>query len=199
MLFLLTACGDRKGVRTNLKGRMRRVLLLAAVTFIFGMLLGCAQETPAANVRTDHDAVSDATMDALTAWWKEALPDPPPPIKAGTVTPAHTIALKTGRVLAIPKHVQTKQEADEQAEDARWVDHERAIVQGFNVKGPPVTVMTNLTGGPADIRDAKEICGNLGGFVWANENRHFGLQNIKVTGAHGVLLASRIGLSGKVQ
>jgi hypothetical protein len=54
------------------------------------MLSGCAQ-----------DAALAVTA-ALTVWWKEALPCPPPPIKAGAVTPAHTIALKTGRVLAIP-------------------------------------------------------------------------------------------------
>jgi hypothetical protein len=162
------------------------------------MLSGCAQETPA-NVQTEPDTRNDGALEALNAWWKEAVPDPPPPTKAGTVTPAHTITLKTGRVLAIPRHVQTKQEADEQAEDARWVDHERATVQGFNVKGQTVTVITNLTRGPADIRDAQELCHNLGGFVWANENRRFGLQNIKVTGANGELLASRTGLSGKVQ
>ncbi len=163
------------------------------------MLSGCAQDAALATTQVEQDAPNDALMAALTAWWKEALPDPPPPIKAGTVTPAHTITLKTGRVLAIPRHVQSKQEADEQAEDAQWVEHERATVQGFNVKGPTVTVITNLTRGPVGIRDAKEICHNLGGFVWANENRHFGLQNIKVTGADGELLSSRIGLSGKVQ
>ena len=77
--------------------------------------------------------------------------------------------------------------------------HKRALVQGFNVKGQTVTVITNLTRDPVDINDAQELCHNLGAFVWANDNRHFGLQDIRVTGANGELLSYRTGLSGKVR
>jgi hypothetical protein len=159
---------------------------------VFGILSGCSTAT-AVNAADDAAAV-----DALNTWWKEFTYSPPP-IKAGAITPAHTITSSNGRVYAIPRHVQTKQEAAEQAEDALFIDHKRALVQGFNVKGQVVTVITSLTRHPVDIHDAQELCHNLGAFVWANNNRHFGLQDIKVTGAHAELLSSRIGLSGKVQ
>jgi len=199
MAFPPTAPGCRKGHNANPNGRITPILTLAPALLLFAVLSGCTQASVDATAQAERDAPNNAAKEALTAWWKDTLPEPPPPIKTGTVTPAHTITLKTGRVLTIPRHVQTKQEADEQAEDARWVDHERAVVQGFDVKGQTVTVITDLTRASVDLRDAREICRNLGGFVWANENRHFGLQNIKVTGANGELLSSRTGLSGKVQ
>jgi fructosamine-3-kinase len=137
-------------------------------------------------------------VDALNTWWKE-FSYSAPPVKAGTVTPAHTITSKNGRVYNIPKHVQTKKEAEDEAEDARYMEHKRTLVQGFSVKGQTVTVLTNLTRNPVDISDAKELCHDLGAFVWANQNRHFGLQGIKVTDARGELLSSRVGLGGQVQ
>jgi hypothetical protein len=75
----------------------------------------------------------------------------------------------------------------------------RSILRGFDVRGQTVAALTNLTRDPADVADAKELCGDLGGFVWANKNRRFGLQEIEVTGADGTVLSSRIGLTGKVR
>jgi hypothetical protein len=42
--------------------------------------------------------------------------------------------------------------------------------------------------------DSQELCSEMGGFVWANENRHFGLQNIEIIGVQGEVLSSRTGL-----
>jgi len=146
---------------------------------------------------SSSDATSLATVNALNAWWKE-LTYAPPPVKAGTIIPAHTLTFK-GRVRNVPQHVETKKEYEDEVEGSRYMDHMRSLVVGFSVTGPTVTIMTNLARDlPADIKDARELCHDLGGFVWANGNRHFGLQDIRVTGAHGDLLSSRIGL-GKVQ
>jgi hypothetical protein len=167
---------------------------LLATVAIF-MLSGCSTATP------DNKANDTAAVDALNTWWKEWTYSPKP-IKAGTVTPAHTITSTNtsgpfaGHVYAIPKHVETKKEAEDEAENAEYMEHKRGLVKGFSVKGDTVTV---LTGGNIDIQAGQEICHDLGAFVWANANRRFGLQNIKVTGASGELLSSRIGLSGKVQ
>lgn len=159
------------------------------------MLSGCSTASPQLGADAANNA---AVVDALNTWWKEFTYSVPP-VKAGTVTPAHTITSKNGRVYKVPKHVQTKKEAEDEAEDSRYMEHKRALVQGFSVKGQTVTVLTKLSRGPVDISDAQELCHNLGAFVWANPNRHFGLQDIKVTGAQGELLSSRIGLGGKVQ
>jgi hypothetical protein len=78
-------------------------------------------------------------------------------------------------------------------------EHKRALVQGFRVKSRTVVVSTNLTGGAADINEARELCHDLGAFIWANENRHFGLENINIVGATGRVLSTRIGQAGKVQ
>jgi hypothetical protein len=171
--------------------------LTRAAIFIFGILSGCSMAT------TDKAASDAPVVAALNTWWREAT-YAPPPVKAGSVTSAHTITIK-GRVHNVPRHVQTQKEYEDEAEDARYADRRRSLVLGFSVTGHRVTVITNLSRNstdirnPIDIRDAQEICHDLGAFVWANANRHFGLESIKVTGANGELLSSRIGLSGKVQ
>jgi hypothetical protein len=177
--------------------------------FIFGILSACSVATThdAANA-TDNAANDAAAVEALDKWWK-ALTYRSPPVKVGTVTPAHTISLY-GRVHAIPRHVQTRQEAEDEAEDTRWAQHLRAVVRGFNVRGQTVTVSTNLTGaeplhpyfdlpGEAPESDAQDLCHMLGTFVWSSENRSFGLENIEVRGIRGQLLSSRIGINGKLQ
>ena len=177
-------------------------LLTMFAVFIFGILSACS-------VATTDDAPNDAAaVDALNAWWKEATYTMPP-VKAGTVTPAHTITAANGRVRSIPRHVQTRQEAEDEVKDARSAEHLRAIVRGFSVRGQTVTVLTNLTGaeplhpsfdlpGEALASDAQDLCHMLGGFVWSSNNRAFGLANIEIRGAHGQLLSSRSGISGKV-
>jgi len=178
-------------------------VLTTVKVFMFAALSACSTAT------TDNAANDAAAVDALNAWWKEATYTTPP-VKAGTVTPPHTITSTNGRVQAIPRHVQTRQEAEAEVEDARWAEHLRATVLGFSVRGRTVTVLTNLTGaeashpsfdlpGAALESDAQELCHGLGGFVWANDNRRFGLENIEIRGAHGQLLSSRNGISGKVQ
>ena len=114
-------------------------ILTVVALFVVGILSGCSMAT------TDNAANDAAAMDALNAWWKEAT-YLPPPVKAGSVTPPHTITSTNGGVYAIPKHVQTRQEAESEVEDARWAEHLRAIVRGFSVRGQTVTVLTNLTG-----------------------------------------------------
>ena len=175
-------------------GRLREpsYLMTLVAVFVFGILSACS------TAATYNSANDTAAVDALNTWWKEFTYSPPP-VKAGAASPAQTVTSSNGRVYTIPRHVQTKQEAEEQAEDARFMGHKRALVQGFNVKGQTVTVITNLTRDPVDINDAQELCHNLGAFVWANDNRHFGLQDIRVTGADGELLSYRTGLSGKVR
>jgi hypothetical protein len=142
-------------------------------------------------------------VDALNTWWKESN-HTPTPVKVGTVTPAHTITSKTGRVFTVPKHVQTKKEAEDEARDARYMERRQALIQNFNAKGKTVTALTTLTRGsinildpdPPSTSDAQTLCQSLGGFVWAAPNRHFGLENIEIIGAQGELLSSRHGIAG---
>jgi len=132
-------------------------------------------------------------MNALNKWWKE-INYAATPVKAGTVIPAETITSKTGRVIKVPRHVQTKEDAEEQSADFQFVTRNLATVRGFSVHGETVTVETNLSDGVDGDYRAREICRSLGGFVWANENRHYELQDIKVVGTRGEILSSRIGL-----
>jgi len=71
------------------------------------------------------------------------------------------------------------------------------MVRGFRTEGSTFLVLTNLA--PANAKDAQELCHMAGSFIWANENRHFGLEGIKVVGAGGELLPSRFGLRGDVR
>jgi hypothetical protein len=103
------------------------------VAIFFGM--GCSQAASPNDI---------AVVDALNKWWKESNLTPAH-AKAGTVTPAHTITLKNGRVIKIPAHVQTKQEATDEAIDARYMQHRQALIRGFSVKGKTVTAITNLS------------------------------------------------------
>ncbi len=79
----------------------------------------------------------------------------------------------------------------------------RGIVTGFHVSNNTVTVLTNTTRNstydlnPTDKRDPQELCHELGAFIWARENRHWGLENIRVLGSSGELLSSRTGLRRK--
>ena len=121
------------------------------------------------------------------------------PEKPGTATPAHTITIK-GKPRLLPRHVQTNAEYQEQLKDFEWQEHRRSIVTGFRVSNSTVTVLTKATRNstydlnPMDKRDAQELCHDLGAFIWASENRHWGLENIRVLGASGALLSSRTGL-----
>jgi hypothetical protein len=162
---------------------LRALLLLGAIVFLSG---------------ASASADDAAAVAALNNWWKEFTYSAPP-VKPGTVKPAHTITSKSGKVYNIPKHVQTQKEYEAEAADARFADHKRSLVQGFSVKGQTVTVLTRLTRSPANIREARELCMNLGAFVWGTPTRHFGLQDIKITGLGGEVLSYRIGLAGKVQ
>lgn len=130
---------------------------------------------------TDNAANDAAAVDALNLWWKQA---------------TYTTPVTAGN--------------EDEAEDARWAQHLRAVVQGFRVKGQTVTVLTRLSGaeplhpsfdlpGAALASDSQDLCRMLGGFVWRSDNRHFGLENIEVKGAAGQQLSSRIGINGTVQ
>jgi hypothetical protein len=157
--------------------------LVSSLLLLSGCMAGSASSDPAA-------------VDAANKWWKQAT-ETAKPEKAGTVTPTHNITTNAGRVYNIPRHVQTKKEETDQLEDARWAAHERAIVRGFAIEGSTILVLTNLT--PADTKDARELCHSLGGFIWAKDNRHFGLDSITVMGAHNERLSYRIGLKGDVR
>ena len=115
--------------------RMRRlhqsVYGLATVAIL--MLSGCSS--------ADNPANDAAAVEVLNAWWKE-FTYASTPVKAGTVTLAHTITSTNGRAYSIPEHMQTKREADEQAADARLMAYTRALVQSFAVKGHTVTAIT---------------------------------------------------------
>jgi hypothetical protein len=164
-------------------------LLDPATILIIVMRSGCSNKPD----RSVNDAAAE---NAVSTWWKEFTECIHcPPVKAGTRTAAHTMTVR-GRVYRVPEHVQTKEEEAEEADDDRFVQHKLAIVKGFSVKGETVTVVTNLTSDTVDIGDAEELCHNLGSFVWSK--RQFGLENIKVIGRDGILLASREGLRGKV-
>jgi hypothetical protein len=194
----------------KLKGFFKmRTFLLVSTSFTLGMLAGCSGQSvgahgEATSSRQTTPPLTNAAVDALNTWWQKATYASAPE-KPGTVTPAHKTTGVNGRVYMTPKHVQTKQEYEEEVEDIRWQDHRRSVVLGFTVTGQTVTVITTLSRAstyalnPLDPRDAQELCHDLGSFVWSKENRHFGLEEIKVTGAHGELLSSRVGLRGKVQ
>jgi hypothetical protein len=161
--------------------------MIAAFVSSLLLLSGCMAKS----------ASSDpAAVDAANKWWKQAT-ETAKPEKAGAVTPAHKITTNAGKVYNIPRHVQTKKEEADQVEDARWAAHKRAIVRGFATDGSTILVLTNLS--PADAADAKELCHNVGAFIWARDNRHFGLDNITVLGTHNERLSYRIGLKGDVR
>ena len=162
--------------------RMRRlhqsVYGLATVAIL--MLSGCSS--------ADNPANDAAAVEVLNAWWKE-FTYASTPVKAGTVTLAHTITSTNGRAYSIPEHMQTKREADEQAADARLMAYTRALVQSFRRQGSHGDGHNKAHQRPADIHSAQDVCRYLGAFVWANDNRQYGLEDIKVTGANGELLS----------
>jgi hypothetical protein len=174
-----------------------RSLVAFPLAIVFCMLAGCSGAR-------DDSAQNAAAAAALNAWWEETTSQTPVPAKPGTVTPAHTITIK-GKPHLLPKHVQTRVEYEEQLKDFQWQEHMRSIVTGFRVSNNTVTASTNSTRNstydlnPIDKRDAQELCHELGAFIWANENRHWGLVNIRVLGHGGELLSSRTGLRGSVE
>lgn len=187
------ARGHRKGAIYRNGLTLRTLLISCSAIFLLGVLTGCSTAPP----QPEDDAANDAVaVEALNTWWKGFTPVPPE--KAGTVTPGHTFT-SGGRAHYVPKHVQTRKEEEDDVEDAQFMEHMMAPVRGFSVKGRTVTVLTNLTRDPAGLGAAQELCHTLGGFVWANDNRQFGLEDIRVTGANGELLSSRLGLRGKVR
>jgi hypothetical protein len=159
---------------------------------------GASQETSA---NAASELATAITVDHL---WRETW-NVPKPTKAGIVTPAHSFPIK-GRSIWVPMHVQTVEEEQSEIKDARYMRYMGKLVKSFVVRGQTVTALTDLTARstiPADLavddrRAAQEICHSLGAFVWARKNRQFGLENIKVTGSHGELLAYRFGLQGRV-
>lgn len=173
-----------------------RAWFTVLAVFTFGILPGCSQGP------TPDDL---AAVDALNKWWKESNFTPPPQ-KPGTITLPTTFTYK-GKVVPVRKHVQTVKEFQDETVDAQFMERRQALIRGFSVKGKTVTALTNLTRDSVSIldhdrlstNDAQALCQSLGGFVWANQNRHFGLEDIKITGANGELLSSRFGITGKVQ
>jgi hypothetical protein len=163
----------------------RNRILNAVVSGVLLSISGCG-----------GDARNAAIADAAKKWLNEVTVHVEPE-KAGTVTPAHTITLKNGRTLNLPRHVQTKKEEADQVEDARWAAHFRSMVRGFTAEGSTLLALTTLT--PAETKEAQELCHDLGGFIWAKDNRHFGLDSITVMGAHNERLSYRIGLKGDVR
>jgi hypothetical protein len=170
--------------------------LILAVAFLV-VTRGCSHQPNG----TTRNATAEAD---LNVWWESTFSDGVQPEKPGTVTPAHSITIKGGRVLQIGKHVQTKEEYDEQQKDLLWEQHRRSIVKGFRVEQDTVIVLTNLTKkstydlNPIDKRDAQEVCHELGNFVWGKADRRWGLKNIRILGGNGELLSLRNGL-GNVQ
>lgn len=179
------------------------IILFVAVAVLSGPRNGTPGIQYSSSASSADSARDAAVVADLDAWWKKATYSPAPE-KPGTVTPGRTITSK-GRAHSVPRHVQTKAEYQEEAEDFRWNEHRRSIVTGFSVTRDTVSVMTTLTRNstyalnPMDIRDAQELCHDLGAFLWARENRHWGLNNIRIVGGSGELLSSRTGLAGKVQ
>jgi len=172
-------------------------LISLPLAVVLCMLAGCSGVS-------DDSPQNTAAVAALNAWWKQTMSDAPVPEKPGTVTPAKAITIN-GMPHLLPKHVQTQAEYEEQLKDVQWEEHMRNTVTGFRVSNNTVTVLTNATRtstydlNPSDRRDAQEVCHELGAFIWARDNRHWGLENIRVLGASGELLSSRTGLSGKVE
>jgi hypothetical protein len=104
----------------------------------------------------------------------------------------------------MPAHVQTKKEAEDEAKDARYMERRQALIRNFSVRGKTVTVLTNLSRGgdrildpePPSMSDGETLCQDLGGFVWANPNRHFALEDIEIRGSQAEMLSSRSGRVG---
>jgi hypothetical protein len=180
----------------------RTALLIFAA--LFGMWVLWPNAHQPKNNLQNHAALESA----LNLWWQAQYDGIPQPEKPGTVTPAHTLKGNPNATLPafrqdlpIQRHVQTQAEYAEQAKDVEWAAHMRALVTGFRVSGNTVTALTRATRGSTykwiegdDQREAQEVCHQMGGFVWANGNRHWGLENIEVLGAGGELLTSRIGM-----
>ncbi len=169
---------------------MRAFLLVCLI-----VLAGCSQPPVDPN---QNDLVA---KDALDKWWK-SYTFVPPPQKPGTVTPAHIITMKTGRVIKVRQHVQTKAEFDEQTTDARYMESKQALIRGFSVKDKTVRALTSLSSGSVSISDhdgvstsdAQSLCQDLGNFVFGKPTDQFGLENIEIDGAQGEVLSSRKGI-----
>lgn len=63
---------------------------------------------------------------------------------------------------------------------------------GVSVRGNIVEVRTNLS---SKNEKADNICGAVSGFVFSNENRSYGLNNVKVLGENGQILINRRGVN----
>jgi hypothetical protein len=71
-----------------------------------------------------------------------------------------------------------------------WFDS----IKGILVQGHTVVAETNLPGANAK---ASGVCSGVSGYVFANENRGLGLENVEVRGPKGAVLIKRVGLRGK--
>jgi hypothetical protein len=171
---------------------MRKPLLVLAI-----FMVGCSQQQQGP---TPDDL---AAVDALNKWWKESN-FAPPPEKAGTVRPAHTITSKTGRVYKLPAHVQTAKEAEDEAKDARYMERRQALIGGFSVKGKAVTAYTTITRDSVGIldhdlpstNDAQSLCQDISSFAFCKPTSQFGLQNIERRSRQGELLSTLNGFGG---
>jgi len=112
---------------------------------------------------------ADSAINALNNWWKES----------NYISPS------------------------ENSVDARYLVRRKNLVRAFNVTGNTVSLQTNLTRESRTMldhsptsTDAQELCREMGGFVWANPNRHFGLKNIEIVGIQGDILSTRKGIRG---
>jgi hypothetical protein len=135
-------------------------------------------------ISTDNSPNNPAAEAALHVWWKQ-LTTTAEPTKAGTVIPGHTFTYK-GRTRSTPRHVQTKADEAEETADAQWAQRQRAVVQGFSVKGKTVTVLTSLTRPSVPNGQAEELCHELGGFVLAGSSRRFGVEIVELGGSAGL-------------
>lgn len=76
-----------------------------------------------------------------------------------------------------------------------WFTHMKLV----EVKGSEVWVSTNLHPDRDATGPARAICSGVSGFVFSNENRHFGLNAVRVAAKGGQALVYRRGLSAKCE
>ena len=67
-------------------------------------------------------------------------------------------------------------------------------ITGVSVRGSTVVVNTSLAA--ADTQ-AQGICSGASGYVFSNQNRSLGIENVQVVGANGAVLIHRRGVTGR--
>lgn len=71
-----------------------------------------------------------------------------------------------------------------------WYDS----IKGIMVQGNTVIAQTNLAAAGVT---ASGVCSAVSGYVFSNENRGLGLENVEVRGTKGTALIKRLGVWGK--